>query len=237
MKEEKNDGYTFQGNGLSGKQKDWAERRFNQYLASYPHIHNLSDLSTLENLVYYEAMHENLKIKIAELTKDKTKDASHPISPGLQTQLSENLNMQHELREMLGFSQDKKVLDAFQDFKNLEEKFAQYRRQNPDQFEVACPQCAFIFYLKRRTKDYETVTASWFKDKVLFNEALFKVYKEQRPLTKTDLSQILGVSEFQIDWIEEKYIQINNPSQEPPTDSSTDTSSDSSTNTPEPPQQ
>ncbi len=204
--ESKNDGYTYKGTGLSVKERRYGEIRFNEYRANYPHINKMSDLYTLEELIFLEALQERLKALISDLTKNKRAEENVSVPSNLQKQLADNLDLQFKLKEKLGLCEDKKTLDAFKDFQSLEDKFAQYRRQNPDLFKVTCASCGFPTYLKRRTTDYEPLTSSWFKDKVLFNYALFKTYKEQRPLTKKDLADILGVSEFYVDWIEGKFL-------------------------------
>lgn len=201
-----NDGYTYKGTGLSVKERRSGEQRFNEYRVNYPHIDKMSDLRTLEELVYLEALQERLKEEISSLSNNKKIEENTSIPAALQKQFGENLDLQFKLKEKLGLCEDKKTLDAFMNFQNLEDKFAQYRQQNPDLFKVTCASCGFPTYLKRRTTDYEPLTNSWFKDKVLFNQALFKIYNEQRTITKKDMADILGVSEFYVDWIEEKFL-------------------------------
>ena len=205
--ESPNDDYTFKGSGLYGQEKRWGHERFVEYRQNYSHLHKMSDLYTLEELIFQEALQERLKKKLLKLTQpDNAEEGSNPVAGHYQKQLAENLDLQFKLKEKLGLFEDKKILDAFKDFQNLDEKFTEYRKQNPDLFATTCPQCAFTYYLKRRTVDYEPLSNVWFKDKVLFNQALFKAYKEQRPLTKKDLSDILGVSDFYVDWLEDKFL-------------------------------
>ena len=210
------DGYKFRGTGLEafGK-KEWGKERFNEYLANYPHINKIGDLHTLEELVFQEAANISIKEKIATFFAAKPNDV--PPSTFLQ-QLATNLNIQFKLRDKLGLNEDKKALDAYKDFELLNEKFAEYRRQNPELFATTCPECSFKFYLKRRTKDYVALKSSWFKGKVLYNAALFKAYEQERPLTKKDMSEILGVSEDEIEWMEERFPYKNED--EPPTNQS-----------------
>lgn len=208
-----NDVYQFRGTGLQVAEKRWAEKRFADYRTNYPHLHKMSDLFILEELVFQEALQERFKKKLGA----KGGDPNNALKTNFQRQLSHNLEVQFKLKEKLGLFEDKKILDAFKDFQGLEDKFADYRRQNPDLFKTTCPRCAFEYYLKRRTTDYEPLTNAWFKDKVLFNYALFQAYKEQRPLTKKDLADILGVSDFYIDWLEERFLAAKATAESPAT--------------------
>ena len=200
------DEYQFKGTGLTKKELYWGRDRFEEYQSNYPHLHKMSDLSTLEELIFQEALQERLKEKILSLTNNKKIDESSAIPSSLQQQLADNLDIQFKLKEKIGLFEDKKRLDAFKDFRETEEKFRQYRRENPDLFKVTCVKCAFPFYLKRRTVDYEPLTGSWFKDKILFNLPLFKKYLSGVPLEKKDMADILGVSQDYIDWIIEKFL-------------------------------
>lgn len=213
--EQQNDGYIFKGTGLFGQEKRWGHERFNEYRQNYTHLRKLSDLYILEELVLQEALHERFKKKLLRQTQSDNPDKdAEAIADHYQKQMADNLELQFKLKEKLGFFEDKETLDAFSDFRELNEKFAQYRQENPDQFEVDCPQCAFTFYLKRRTVGYEPSPNVWFKDKVLFNKALFKAYKGQQPLTKKDLSEILGVSDFYVDWLEERFPADTKPTED-----------------------
>jgi len=199
-------GYRFQGTGLTTEEKLWGEKRFSEYRSNYPHLHKMSDLLILEELIFQEALHERLKNKISPLAKFPAQGENTAITPQDQESFKESIDLQFKLKEKLGLFEDKKKLDAFKDFQDTEEKFKQYRKNNPDLFKVTCVKCAFPFYLKRRTINYEPSTGSWFKDKVLFNLPLFKKYLSQSPLTKKDMAEILGVSEYYIDCVIEKFL-------------------------------
>ncbi len=203
---QQNDGYQFKGTGLTPKEKKWGEQRFSEYRINYPHLHKMSDLLILEELIYQEALHERLKEKISQTTRKQVISEKAEFPSHLQEDLKSSIDLQFRLKEKLGLFEDKKKLDAFRDLQETEEKFKQYRKENPDLFKVTCVQCAFPFYLKRRTVDYEPLTASWFKNKVLFNLPLFKKYLSGEPLSKKDMTEILGVSEDYIDWVIEKFM-------------------------------
>lgn len=218
IKKEENVGYDFQGSGLTVKEKNWAKARFDEYRKNYPHIHKMSDLSFLEELVFHEALHERIKAKLSNATKAKKSEQRDVIPKFHQDALQKSLDLQVKLKEKLGLFEDKSKLDAFRDFEELREDFREYRRRNPHMFKTTCPQCCFEYFLKRRTVDYEAIGTKWFKDKVLCNEELWMAYKEQKPLTKERMANILGVSEDQIDWLQEKiFTELSDvdPAEEP----------------------
>ena len=213
--EKPNEGYKLRGTGLGTKEKRWAEDRFNEYRSNYPHLHKMSDLVLLEELVFQETLHERLKEKISDLTKkladikkdDKNNvtDTSGALPKALQEQLAENIDLQFQIKEKLGLFEDKKVLDAFRHFREQEEKFTEYRKQNPEMFKTTCPKCAFPYFLKRKTIDYEPIGTNWFRNKVLVNEPLFRALLSNEPLTKKQVAEILGVSDYYVDWVIEKF--------------------------------
>ena len=171
---EKNEGFQFQGNGLTTKEKRWGEQRFNEYRQNYPHLHKMSDLLVLEDLVFQEALHERLKENISQRAKkDQKSKEDAAVTSGTQELFKESIDLQFKLKEKLGLFEDKKKLDAFRDFEQLREDFREYRRRYPHLFKTTCPKCAFIYFLKRRTDCYEEIKSPWFKDKTLCNPELW----------------------------------------------------------------
>ena len=202
--DEKNEGYQFQGSGLTTKEKRWGEQRFSEYRQNYPHLHKMSDLLVLEDLVFQEALHERLKENISQRAKkDQKSKEDSAITAGTQELFKESIDLQFKLKEKLGLFEDKKKLDAFRDFEQVKEDFKEYRRRYPHLFKTTCPKCSFEYFLKRRTDCYEEIEAPWFKDKVLCNPELWDAYKCGE-ITKERAARILGVSPDYIDWLAQK---------------------------------
>jgi len=200
--------YCYQGNGLTRNEVNWGKKRFEEYRKNYPHLHKMSDLSFLEELIFQEALHERIKDRIFEITKLKNeetdqKDVDVTIPSNLKDALKDGLEVQFKLKEKLGLFEDKQKLDAFRDFDELKEDFREYRKQNPNLFKCTCPSCSFIFFLKRKTDCYEEIDSPWFKDKVLCNPELWDSYK-CKEISKERFAKILGTSEDYIDWLSEK---------------------------------
>jgi hypothetical protein len=200
---EHKEGYQFQGTGLTSKEKKWGEQRFSEYRINYPHLHKMSDLLVLEELIYQEALHERLKEKISQTTRKKIAEEKAEFPSHLQEDLKSSIDLQFKLKEKLGLFEDKKKLDAFRDFEQIREDFREYRKRNPHLFKTTCPRCSFEYFLKRRTNCYEEIESPWFKDKVLCNPELWDAYKCGE-ITKERTSRILGVSPDYIDWLSKK---------------------------------
>ncbi|HED05270.1 MAG TPA: hypothetical protein ENI61_01140 [Ignavibacteria bacterium] len=199
-----NHGYKYIGKGLSTGEVRVGKRKFQDYLDTYPHLNKMTYYSLLEELVFHEALNDRIKLKIEQLSKArKEADQSEAIGSKTQKELNDNMDTQFKLKEKLGLFENKQILDAYKDFEELREDFKEYRRKNPNQFQVTCPSCAFIFFLKRRTDQYEEFSAPWFKDKVLCNPELWKLYKAGK-ITREDIANVLGTSPDYIEWLQEK---------------------------------
>ena len=192
--------------GLTTKEKRWGAVRFRDYTSNYPHLHKMSQLLMLEELVFTEALHEKIKEKIAQISelKKENKDSVDSLLPkNIQEALRESNDAQLRLKERLNLFEDKTKLDAYRSFEDLKSDFQEYRRRNPNSFKVTCPSCSFIFFLKRKTECYNEIDSPWFRDKVLCNEPLWDAYK-CKEISKKRIAAILGTSEDYIDWLAEK---------------------------------
>lgn len=198
-------GYKYTGDGLIQGEARIGKKIFLDYLENYPHLHKLSDLKLLEEVVFHEMLYSRIKAKISELSKAKkvAGDESLAINSKIQKELDGSMDTQFKLKEKLGLFEDKVTLDAFKDFEELREDFKEYRRRNPNQFKTTCVHCGQIYFLKRRTDKYEEFAAPWFKDKVLCNPELWKLYKLNK-INKEDVANVLGTSINYVDHLQEK---------------------------------
>lgn len=204
--EKKEINYNFQGEGLTDVEKKWGKKRFNDYRQAYPHTNTLSNLYLLEELVWKEVLQERLKKQFGDFGKKEENQSSDKITnppKWLQDSLSEVLAQIVELKNKLGMFEEQKVSDEFKKIQELEEKAAQYRREHPLSFKSTCPHCSKIFYLKRRTENFEEFISPFYADdKVIKNDELHVDYK-QGLFSKERYSKYLGVSVFYIDWLDE----------------------------------
>ena len=205
--ENKDSIYAFRGTGLGVSEKNSAKKRFEDYIVIYPHLNKLSLLQLLEELVFLEAISERYKNKIAKISKNKTVKDSNVVPSGLMKELQGNIQQILDLKEKLGLFESKKKLDAFKDIKDLKTKFAEYRKRNPLSFKVDCPHCSKIFFLKRRTENYEPFVSPFFaEDKILINKPLMELYFA-KIITKKQTANVLGVASDYIDDIIIKFFK------------------------------
>ena len=198
--------YIYKGLGLGTKERNAGRKKFDEYQAVYSHLHKLSDLQLLEHLVFLELLDERFKNQIATISNNKTAQKSGIIPASVLKAISDNADQILNLKEKLGLFSDKKTLDAFEKFQDIMKKFDVYRKKNQLDFKCTCPFCTKIFFLKRRTKEYESFKSPFFKDgsKILNNEPLMKLYFADK-LTKEEVSSVLGTSPDFIDWLDDKF--------------------------------
>ena len=197
--------HEFSGEGLTVSEKRWGKQLYDDYLISYPHLNQLSDLRDLESLVFHEALDRRYRKEMGKQAS-KTDKRNKAVPKYYVDNINKNNDQIFKLKERLGLMQDKKNLDVYQDWKSLKEKFKIWREKNLGSRKVTCPFCSEIFFLMIRTDKYDEKKFPFFKDKILCNEHLHKIYKEGR-IIKEEYAEILGTSPDYIDWIDEKWFQ------------------------------
>ncbi len=193
--------YKFQGTGLSVSERNSAKKAFNKYLSTYPNP-SYSDLQLLEELVYRETIHERYKRKIDELNKNEKLKSENIIPKYLLEFLNDNLEQQITIKDKLGLFKEK-TEDEYKALQILEKKFEIWEQSHIEERKVTCPFCSEIFFLHIRTDKYKESSLKLFKNKVLCNEHLWKIYKEKK-ITKEEFAEILNVSPDYIDFLEKK---------------------------------
>ena len=207
----------FKGIGFTRNEKRRAEQKFKKYKEIY-HIESLSDLQLLESLIYREILQERTREQIKSDVKKKSKkdngeiesDGLRPLSARLMKVLNENEEHILILKEKLGLFEDKKVKDPFKHIQILKKKFKIWRENNQGSRTLICPFCSKMLMLKIRTKAWEALKHPFFKDRILANVHLWKLFREGK-ITKDDIAKVLGCSSDYIPWLEEKI--YNRPSE------------------------
>lgn len=197
--------YNYTGTGLTKSEKKVAKKRFKEYRQQYS-IESFSDLQLLENLVFRESLQERMLKKLEKLAENEETNDKNVIPRPIMSALDENLEQILTLKEKLGLFENKEQNDAFQAFKTLEKKFEVWLEENQGSRTLVCPHCSKIIMLLIRTNCWDAKKHPFFKDKVLFNEPAWKLYKAGT-ITKLDLARILlgkdVTSTDYIDWLEE----------------------------------
>jgi len=193
--------YKFTGTGLTTVEKRWGVKRFKEYQENY-HIDSLSDLQLLEELVFREAIQERYKSKIEKLENATKKNENGEIVPKhILYALDENLKNIIEVKTRLGlFNQNQEQNEGFKALQTLQKKFEIWMEENQGSRELKCPHCKEMILLKIRIDKWDAIKHPFFKDKLLSNEHLLKLYKENK-ITKEDVAKVLNCSPDYIDWI------------------------------------
>jgi len=185
------------------KEKKKALDLFHKYAGDYS-IETISDKNTLKQLIYLELVHVRLQEKLNDL-QDK-----NAIPTNLIELVHKNLEQIVKLKDRMGITktqQDTLKKDAFGAFDSLKKKFRIWLDNNQGHRTLVCPHCSKMILLKIKTDNWDAVKHPFFKDKVLCNEGLMEVYKLGK-ITKEEVAKILDCSSDYIDWMIEKYGQI-----------------------------
>jgi len=194
---------SFTGTGLNPEEIKWGKKQFNNYKEHY-HIDQLSDLQLLEELVYREALQERYKKRIAEIdTKNVTAGGKKQSSSYLVTDMNENLEQILILKDKLGLFETKQDNDGYATITRLKQKFNIWLDENQASRTLRCPHCSQMIMLRIRTDAWEAKKHPFFKDLILSNKALWKLYKEGK-ITKENVAEVLGVAPDYISWLEKK---------------------------------
>lgn len=201
-KSEKIEKYQFVGTGLTLKEKNAAEKKFENYRKNYS-IDKLSDLELLSEKVFREALQERTKQKIGILAKNKRVDSINGIPLPLLKSLDDNLEQILKIDEKLGLFSQKKENDPFQYIEILKKKFKRWLLENPDRY-ITCPHCSKAILLAIKPEHYNVIKHPFYRNNCVFNEQAFKLLKEGK-ITKLDVAKILLGSKTQsadyVDWV------------------------------------
>jgi len=174
-----------------------ARKLAKKYLSTYV-IETVSDRNTLVQLLFLEMMNFRLQSSI-----NSVYEASKIIPMQQLDSLHKNLQQIGEAKEKLGITRaklDDTKKDTIELLDTLKKKFKKYREQNQLSRNMVCPHCGQMCLLKMRTEHYDTIKHPYFKDRILFNENLIKLYIQGK-ITRKEVSDVLGCSEDYISWM------------------------------------
>ncbi len=206
---DKKNNIEFDGTGLiSTGEKRWGTLRYNSYKEKY-HIYSMSDLQLLSELVFFEALQIRYKRQVEKFSKSITTSDAPKIPAVTLKALNDNLAQIINLKKELGLilEDDKGNTDPFTYIQQLKKKFAIWRENNQASRTIKCSHCSRMILLKIRIDAWEAEKHPYFKDQVLYNEHLVKLFKEGK-INKEDVAKILGCSEFYISWLVEKWSNV-----------------------------
>jgi len=179
-----------------------ANSLLHKYLDQFS-IENISDKNTLSQLIYLEVFNKRLQEIL-----NRIEDEKDVPSLKLVDSLHKNLTQITALKGSLGLNNKSETkTDSWTALETLKKKFKVWRNDNQASRTMICPHCGKMTLLKIRTEGWEAQKHPYFKDRVLGNTELIKIYKQGR-LGKGELADILECSTDYIDWLVEKWKQI-----------------------------
>lgn len=176
-----------------------------KYLNDYS-IDTVSDRNTLTQLIYLEILHQRFQ-KSVNTVQQETNTIASPVVELMH----KNLKEISALKEKLGIARNKNKAqedDGYSYLQLIKQKYRKWLDENQASRYLICPCCAKSILLKIKTEAWEAQKHPFFRDRILGNEHLVKLYKEGK-LTRKDLANIFETSEHYIDWLVEKGWGLN----------------------------
>jgi DNA-directed RNA polymerase subunit RPC12/RpoP len=179
-----------------------------KYLSEYT-IESVSDKNLLYYLIYLEVLHT---AKLQKAANEFTA-SNENLPTWLLDSIHKNINQIIEIKDKLGLTKKEEVAnDAYKSLEMLRKKFKLWCENNQASRTLVCPHCSQMVMLKIRTTQWEAQKHPFFKDRLLGNEHLIRLYKQGK-LTKEDVANVLGTSSQYTDWLITKWsVDTDTPS-------------------------
>jgi len=164
----------------------------NKYLRDYQ-METVSDNNSLKQLIQLEIL--NMKLQ-KQLTRVQAGEKTNISLERLINAIHNNISRISELKDRLGMTKAKRD--------------ASKAEENQGSRTIVCGHCGKMILLKIKTDKYDSQKHPFFKDKVLYNKHLMKLFSEGK-ITKDDVAEILETSPFYVDWLLEQYPVTKTP--------------------------
>ncbi len=172
-----------------------------KYLEDYT-IESISDKNTLKEVIYLEIVQQRLQEKLNEYYDKDSK--------AVPIQLVETIHKNSEailkLKSSLGLNKEKEQRSSIDVLSTMKIRFKQWLKQNQASRTLLCPheECGKMIMLKMKTEEWEAQKHPFFKDRVLGNVHLVKLYLD-KVITKDDVAKVLEASKDYVDWLVDKW--------------------------------
>jgi len=167
-----------------------------KYLSDFS-IENISDKNMLREVIFLEIVQSRLQEKLNEYYEKDTK----ALPQQLIDTIHKNSDAILKLKNNLGLSKGKDKKESSKDsFLRLQKRFKKWLSENQASRTIKCSHCGKFLLLKMRTTAWEAQKHPFFKDNVIYNRHVFKLYRD-KTISKKDVSLILETSTDYIDWI------------------------------------
>ena len=173
-----------------------AKKYLNDYTFEY-----ISDKNTLKQLIYLEMINIRLQKNLNEFYTD-----SKAVPVQIMDGLHKNVMQITTLKETLGLVKDGKeeAQTGLTTIDLLKKKFKKWREENQGSRTCVCPECSKMIILKIRTDAWTAEQHPFFKDRILANDHLVKMYQTGK-ITKEDVALVLGTAPDYTEWLIEKW--------------------------------
>ena len=178
-----------------------ARNLLEKYLSDYT-IESISDKNTLKEVIYLEIVQQRLQGKLNEYYEKDSK--ALPIQ--LVEIIHKNSRSILELKASLGLNREKEKATSVDALAILKVRFKQWLKENQASRTITCPHenCGKMIMLKMKTGAWEAQKHPFFKDRILANEHLIKLYNS-KVITRKDVAKVLETSMNYVDWLVEKW--------------------------------
>ncbi|RLG15787.1 hypothetical protein DRN69_02435 [Candidatus Pacearchaeota archaeon] len=184
--------------GLLSEEKKEAKKKYEAYKQFY-NIKSYSDIELLATLIYNEVLENRYKKMIKQAANQKVLP-----TPSIVKSLGEIQDRILTIREKLGLL-DKTKKNEFKIF--IEKAKLYWKERGADQA-VICPYCGEMIHLAPNMKYWEAHKFPFIKSRILYNEHLIKLYKENK-ITIEDVAKVLQTSVKYVEWVIKKFNQNN----------------------------
>lgn len=173
-------------------------------LDRYSHDYNIesvSDKNTLNEIIYLEVIQKRLQEKLNEIYQTQSK----AVPSGIVDIIHKNSEAILRLKNSLGLNRTKQTNNPYDVLQHIQKRAAKWREENQGSRTIKCPECQKLVFLKIKTEAWETQKHPFFKDTVLYNEALFeKYYGKQVIVSPEFIGEVLKTSADYVLWIHDK---------------------------------
>jgi ribosomal protein L37AE/L43A len=97
--------------------------------------------------------------------------------------------------------------DGFAYIQKLKEKFLRWESENQGSRTMVCPHCSKMMILRVKPDVWEAAKHPFFKDKILANPHLVKLYKAGK-LSAEDVGLVLSASPAYVEWLVRRWGDI-----------------------------
>lgn len=171
-----------------------------KYLKDYQ-IETVSDRSNLKEVIRLEVIQGRLHKKLNE-AYEKSNGA---LSTAILDAITKNGEAIRKQKDALGLNRSKEKVEAYDVYQHFRKRAKKWEEENQMSLTHSCPHCQKMILFKLRNEVWESRKHPFFKDKLLYNEALFeKYYGKTTEINDEFIAEVLGTSRDFPEWVREK---------------------------------